>query len=77
MSVKDVMAAEDLESIFTLPLSREAFDELQTLRDHLLLQAFDDQGKDTWYYQWGSTTYSAKKFYKMVFQSLPAHLVFS
>jgi hypothetical protein len=36
------MAAEDLESIFTLPLSQEAFDELQTLREHLLLQAFDD-----------------------------------
>lgn len=38
ISVKDVMAAEDLDSIFFLPLSQEAFDELQILKDHLLLQ---------------------------------------
>jgi hypothetical protein len=77
ISVNEVMSAEDLDSLFMLPLSQEAFEELQMLRDVLLSQTFDEQSTDVWTYQWGSTTYSSRKFYRLVFQNVPAHPVFS
>lgn len=71
------MAADDLDSIFILSVSQEAYEELQTLRDQLMQQTYDDKSKDTWVYQWGCTTYSPNKFYKIVFQNVPAHPSFS
>jgi hypothetical protein len=71
------MAAEDLDTLFSLPISQEAFEELETLGQFLELQAFDEESKDTWIYQWGNTTYSSSKLYKLAFQNLPEHPVFS
>jgi hypothetical protein len=71
------MAAEDLDTLFSLPLSQEAFEELETLGQFLELQAFDEESKDTWIYQWGNMTYSSSKLYKLAFQNLPEHSVFS
>jgi hypothetical protein len=36
------MSAEDLDTLFILPISQEAFEELETLGDFLQLQAFDE-----------------------------------
>lgn len=41
-SVKEVMAAKDLESIFLLLVSQQSFEELEDLRDLLVLQNFDE-----------------------------------
>lgn len=76
-SVNEIMNAEDLDNIFFLPISEEAYAELQGLNDFLQLQHFDDHAKDVWSYQWGSITYSSSKFYKTVFQNIPAHPAFS
>lgn len=70
------MNIEDLDTMFNLPLSQQAFQELEQLGDVIALQGLDDQTKDSWSYQWGSSTYSSRKFYKMVFQNVPAHPVF-
>jgi hypothetical protein len=77
ISVSKVMAAADLDTLFSLPISQEAFEELETLGQFLELQAFDEESKDTWIYQWGNTTYSSSKLYKLAFQNLPEHPVFS
>jgi hypothetical protein len=67
ISVKAVMEAQDLDTLFFLPLSREAFAELQDLQ--LLLQsfAFDRDSYDSWVFIWGSPSYSSAKFYKFAF----------
>jgi hypothetical protein len=77
ISVNEVMSAEDLDTLFALPISQEAFEELQMLSVFLQSQAFDEDSKDIWTYQWGSATYSSSKFYKVAFQSLSAHPVFT
>ena len=77
ISVSEVMSAEDLDTLFALPISQEAFEELETLGDFLQLQTFDEESRDTWTYQWGNATYSSSKFYKLAFQNLPEHRVFS
>jgi hypothetical protein len=64
------MDAEDSDSIFILPILQEAFNKLQNLRDHLLLQMFDEHDKDTWSYQWGNTNILSKKFLQDVFSKL-------
>lgn len=71
------MSAQDLDSLFNLPLSQQALDELQDLEDMLMYQSFDEQDKDCWTYQWGNGTYSSSRFYKMVFQNMPAHPIFT
>jgi hypothetical protein len=77
ISVNEVLSAEDLDSLFWLPLSEEAFDELQSLQDVLMTQTFDEQTKDVWLYQWGNATYSSRKLYKLAFQNVPAHPIFA
>jgi hypothetical protein len=77
ISVNGVMNAEDLDSLFMLPLSQEAFDELHMLEEVLQVQSFDEENKDVWSYQWGSTTYSSKKLYNLAFQNMPAHPIFT
>lgn len=71
------MAAEDLESLFFLPLSQEAFDELQELDALVQPQAFDEDNKDKWTYHWGSADYSPSKLYELAFRNIPAHPIFS
>jgi hypothetical protein len=77
ISVNEIISAPDLDSLFMLPLTQEAFGELQELRQELQNQEFDLQHSDIWTYQWGSNNYSSKKFYKLVFQNIPAHPVYS
>jgi hypothetical protein len=71
------MSAEDLDALFALPLSQEAFEELELLGEFLQSQALDEESTDTWIYQWGNATYSSSKVYKLAFQNLPEHPVFS
>jgi hypothetical protein len=53
-SVEQIMKAEDLDSIFHLPLSQEAFDEMLQLQDHLSGVQYDQTGEDTWTFIWGN-----------------------
>lgn len=75
-SVNAVMSAEDLDSLFYLPLSQEAFEEMEMLSAVLSTQSFDAQSADVWTYQWGSSKYSSKKLYKLAFNNMPAHPIF-
>ena len=60
-SVYQMMHAEDLDSIFFLPLSTEAFDELQLLQDQLTNKVYNPQELDKWMPYWG-TINTAKNF---------------
>jgi hypothetical protein len=76
-SVKDVMVAEDLESLFSLPLSQEAFLELQQLNLHLQTVRYDVDANDQWTFLWGNAKYSSSKFYSMVFSGRQAPVTFT
>ena len=67
ISVKKVMEAEDLASLFALPLSEQAHIELQDLQNELLSVPFVDGLKDVWTLMWGAKEYSSCKFNTLVF----------
>ena len=75
--MKNVMEAEDLDSLFALPLSVQAHAELQDLQNELLLVPFDDGQRDVWKLMWGAQKYSSCKFYALVFQNMHTHLSFT
>jgi len=70
ISVQGVMQAEDLDSLFILPLTQEAFTELESLQDLLQTISFDESVKDKWTLTWGSNTYSSSRLYKLASQGL-------
>ena len=57
VSVKQILEAEDLESVFSLPLSAQAFDEYLLIQDYLSIYNYDLQGTDQWSFIWGSQQY--------------------
>jgi hypothetical protein len=75
VSVKQVMQMEDLDSLFYLPLSMQAMEELETLQSWLSERSYDDAANDRWIMTW-ETKYTSRRFYKFVFQPMPAHRIF-
>jgi hypothetical protein len=76
ISVKSVIEAQDLDTLFMLPLTQEAYTDLGNLQDFLQSVGFDDSVKDKWTLIWGSSSYSSSKLYKLAFQGLDAHPIF-
>jgi hypothetical protein len=74
-SVLEVMQAEDLESLFLLPLSQQAFEELESLQAQLQDLPYDVDASDRWTPIWGSH-YTSRRFYSKVFKNMEAHPVF-
>ena len=69
ISVASVFAAaEDLTSLFCLPLSQQAFGELENLKI-ILDNNTPSQGRDEWAYCWGQK-YIVGQFYLKVFSTL-------
>jgi hypothetical protein len=75
ISVFEVMQAEDLDTLFMLPLSVEALDELEALQLQLHQMEYDQDNVDKWAPMWGSK-YTSRKFYTHVFSSVEAHPAF-
>lgn len=65
-SVKQIMLAQDLESIFHLPLTQEAYHELTELQDYLQLIPYQEDENDQWSFIWGSHSYTSNRMYKFV-----------
>ena len=70
LSMKNVRETEDLDTLFTLPLSEQAFNELQDLQLELHSVPYDDAQIDSWVFIWGSSIYSSQKFYALSFKSM-------
>jgi hypothetical protein len=77
ISVSQVMQAEDLHSLFQLPLSMQAYDELLELEDFICQVPIDPSAKDVWTFIWGNGSYSFSKYYQMVFNNLDAQPIFN
>jgi hypothetical protein len=75
ISVYAVMQAEDLDSLFMLPFSNEAYAEFVSLQEELQIMEYDEEGVDNWSPIWGDR-YSSKRFYSYAFKELDAHPIF-
>ena len=69
ISVKAIFNSIDLYQHFHLPLSAQAFDELNLIRNMLVSHTRDDACKDLWFWQGSSKVYKPKLFYGHVFQN--------
>jgi len=75
ISVFDVMQAEDLDTLFFLPLSQQALEELEQLQNHLQDIPYDEHSQDRWTPTWGNS-YTSKRFYSYIFGTVEAHPIF-
>lgn len=66
------MESPDLESIFYLPLTQEAHQEMMDLQDYLQYIPYDGEQKDQWNFIWGNGKYTSSRMYKHVFSGLQA-----
>jgi hypothetical protein len=57
-SVHDLMNAEDLDSLFLLPLSLTAMDDMISLQQMLVNIPYNADSKDTWTLIWGNQVYT-------------------
>ena len=74
-SVQEILQATNLDSIFFLPLSTQATEELELLQLHIQNIAYDDDTADHWQPVWGPE-YSSRGFYKHVFSTVESHPIF-
>jgi len=74
-SVLEIMEAVDLDSLFLLPLSQQAFEELETLQAQLQDIPYDEDAVDRWIPVWGNT-YTSRSFYSQVFKNMDTHPIF-
>lgn len=75
VSVQNFLRISSLDEAFQLPLSTEAHAEvhdIQRLVAHIVLND-DPTTRDFWSYSWGSTEYTARRFYKFCFRDVKAH----
>jgi hypothetical protein len=72
ISVQSLMLEQDLDSIFFLPLSSQAHDELTLLQNYLEDIEYDDSTIDSWTPVWGNK-YTSQRFYAHVFSYIEAH----
>jgi len=70
ISVKEVMETEDLDSLFFVPLSEQAFSQLHTLQTDVVSVPYNFEDLDRWTFTWGSYVYSSQKFYALAFRNL-------
>jgi hypothetical protein len=75
ISVLEVMQAQDLDTLFMLPLSVQALGELELLQEQLQELAYDENSTDRWIPTWGNK-YTSHRYYSHVFTSIEAHPVF-
>jgi hypothetical protein len=77
ISVKEVMEVDDLDTLFNLPLSEQAYTQLQDLQIDLNTMPHNVDQTDTWVFIWGSHEYSSQKFYTLAFRNMQVPLIFS
>jgi hypothetical protein len=71
ITIQSFISAPSLESVFTLPLSNQAFEELQQVHSISADLQLSDEDQDVRSFPWGSSQFMASRFYKFIFQRLP------
>jgi hypothetical protein len=63
--IETISLTPDLTSLFMLPLSKQAYRELQNLFTKLLMVPFDTQAIDQWSFISGNQIYTYSKLYNL------------
>jgi hypothetical protein len=71
-SVAAMHGSDNLFSHFVLPLSIEAYSELQAITDILQVTPIQQNSLDQGSFVWGGMNYAPSKFYKFLFAALPS-----
>jgi hypothetical protein len=69
-SLNAAIHCDDIVDLFRIPMTRQAFNELQLLSSELSAFSANSNENDSWSFIWNSSTYSVKKFYRQQFLSL-------
>jgi hypothetical protein len=69
ISVQDFAQADDLDTLFALPLSIEAHEELLQLDVLLLSVELNPVAHGSWSFAWGNQNYTSRRYYRMVFEN--------
>jgi hypothetical protein len=77
ISVQQFIQAHDLDTLFALPISPEAFVELLQLQDLLNQVEVTPSEDDSWQFIWGDQRYSSRHYYQMVFANFNSSLAFT
>jgi hypothetical protein len=75
LTVQQAYDHEDLAELFHLPLSQEAFLQLQNVQALVDSIIFEDE-QDLWAYQWGSSLFDSTKVYKIMIGHSEIHPVY-
>jgi hypothetical protein len=67
--------AENLDDLFMLPLSQQAYDEFFDLNEELLEVNLDLLSSNLWCPNWGSL-FTPKRFYSFIYNSIEGHPIF-
>jgi hypothetical protein len=68
---------QEMSLIFSLPLSVQANQQLNEIRNNLLQAAWDVNIEDVWTYTWGNTKFSSREAYKILVGQSEASPLFS
>ena len=77
ISVQAFLTADNLASLFHLPLSPQAMDEIRSLQgitEHVTMD--NSVHGDDWELIWGSSNYSSSKYYEFCFRNITPHKSF-
>ena len=69
-SVHEVLSAQDLDSLFYLPLSLPAWEEMLHLQKFLITMPYREDSPDEWTFIWGNQMYTSRQYYNYVYENL-------
>ena len=76
LSVKDVLLTADIVDLFYLPLSQQAYEELQLLQGKLNTVQIQATGKDVWQTVWPGGKFTSSRYYHHCFKHITASTIY-
>jgi hypothetical protein len=68
--VAQFLLNNNMEQQFYLPLSVQTFQEYHELQELIQQIQITEQGKGSWSYIWGNSSYTASKFYHLSYRNM-------
>lgn len=78
ISVRNFLASSTLGTIFHIPLSIQAYEEVRSLQLETASVAINsnNESHDVWTYAWGADDYNTSQYYRFYFREVQAHLAY-
>ena len=75
-SVHEVLNAQDLDSLFYLPLSLPTWEEMLHLQQFLITMPYREDSPDEWTLIWGNQRYTSRWYYNYVYENLQVSRIY-